>query len=164
MSGPDGGEPDEGAVPEASEESGPDGDVLAQACADAMWASDRASAGLGMKLLEIGPGYAMLSMDVAESMTNGHGIAHGGFIFTLADSAFAFACNSRGAKAVAQQGAITFIRPGRLGEQLVAAAHEVALVGRSGIYDVTVSAGEETVAEFRGHSRLIGGRWVEGAG
>jgi acyl-CoA thioesterase len=150
-----------GVSPEADDDGGPDGDVLAQACADAMWAGDQASAGLGMKLLEIGPGYAMVAMEITPAMANGHGIAHGGYIFTLADSAFAFACNSRGDKAVAQQGAITFIRPGRVGDRLVAAAHEVSLFGRSGIYDVTVSAAEETVAEFRGHSRLVGGRWVE---
>lgn len=159
----DGGAPSEGE-PEAADDGGADGDVLAQACADAMWAGDGASAGLGMQLLEVGPGYAMLAMEVTAAMTNGHGIAHGGFIFTLADSAFAFACNSRGAKAVAQHCAVSFVRPSRLGERLVAAAHEVVLAGRSGIYDVTVSAGDETVAEFRGHSRLIGGNWVTPAG
>lgn len=143
-----------------AEDEGPDLDALARASADAMWAGDRASAGLGMRVLDVGPGYATLSMEVTEQMTNGHGIAHGGFIFTLADSAFAFACNSRGDKAVAQQAAITFVRPGRLGEQLVATAHEVSLAGRSGLYDVTVSVGNDTVAEFRGHSRLIGGRWA----
>lgn len=146
------------------EEDGRDLDAVARDSADAMWAGDRASAGLGMRLVDVGPGYATLSLEITEAMTNGHGIAHGGFIFTLADSAFAFACNSRGPKAVAQHGAITFLRPGRLGERLVATAHEVALTGRSGLYDVTVSAGEETVAEFRGQSRLVGGSWVAEAG
>ena len=147
-------------APDEPDGDGPDADEIARACAEAMWAGDEASAGLGMQILEVGPGYAMMAMEVTPAMTNGHGIAHGGFIFTLADSTFAFACNSRGAKAVAQHGAITFLRPGRLGERLVATGHEVALAGRSGLYDVTVSAGDETVAEFRGQSRLVGGRWV----
>lgn len=142
------------------EGEGPDLDAIARASADAMWAGDRASAGLGLRLIDVGPGYAMMSMEVTAAMTNGHGTAHGGFIFTLADSAFAFACNSHGDKAVAQHCSVTFLRPGRLGETLVAAAHEVAREGRSGLYDVNVSAGDETVAEFRGHSRTVGGRWV----
>jgi acyl-CoA thioesterase len=143
------------------EAEGMDPDDVARACADAMWASDAASRGLGMELVDIGPGYATLAMPITAAMTNGHETAHGGFIFALADSAFAFACNSRGDRAVAQHCAITYLRPGRLGDRLVANAHEVAREGRSGIYDVNVSVGEETVAEFRGHSRTIGGRWVE---
>jgi acyl-CoA thioesterase len=93
-------------------------------------------------------------------MVNGQRIAHGGFIFTLADSAFAFACNSHNQKAVAAQGNITFIRPGRLGDTLVAIAREVSRGGRSGIYDVRVTVGGEVIAEFRGHSRTIGGTWL----
>ena len=142
-------------------EEEPDPDAVARRSADAMWAADGASAGLGMQLLDVGPGYATLGMDVTERMTNGHGTAHGGFVFALADSAFAFACNSRGDKAVAQHCAVTYLRPGRLGDRLVATAHEVALEGRSGIYDVSVSVGDDTIAEFRGHSRTIGGRWVD---
>lgn len=142
------------------EPDGPDPDETARAAADAMWEGDRASAGLGLELLDVGPGYALMRMEVTAAMTNGHGTAHGGFIFSLADSAFAFACNSHGDKAVAQHAQITFLRPGRLGERLVAAAHEVAREGRSGIYDVNVSADGETVAEFRGHSRTVGGRWA----
>ena len=145
---------------EAPDDDGPDADAVAQASADAMWAGDKASAGLGMELVAVGPGYATMALTVTDAMTNGHGIAHGGFIFTLADSAFAFACNSRGDKAVAQHCSITFVRPGRLGERLVATAHEVAVEGRSGLYDVNVSAGDDTVAEFRGHSRTVGGRWT----
>lgn len=141
-------------------EDGPDLDAVARQSADAMSAGDQASAGLGLKLIDVGPGYALMSMEVTAAMTNGHGTAHGGFIFALADSAFAFACNAHGDKAVAQHCAITFLRPGRLGETLVAAAHEVAREGRSGIYDINVSADGETVAEFRGHSRTVGGRWV----
>lgn len=144
----------------AETEDGPDPDEIARACADAMWTDDRASAGLGMRLLDVGAGYASLSMEITAAMTNGHATAHGGFIFSLADSAFAFACNSRGDKAVAQHCSITFLRPGRLGDQLVATAHEVAREGRNGIYDVSVSSGDETVAEFRGHSRTVAGSWV----
>jgi acyl-CoA thioesterase len=152
------GEPE---MADGPDEGGPDLDVIARASADAMWAKDRASAGLGMQLLDIGPGYALMAMEVTAEMTNGHDTVHGGFIFTLADSAFAFACNSRGERAVAQHCAITFIKPGRLGDRLVASAHELSRTGRSGIYDVQVSVGEEVVAEFRGHSRTIGGSWVE---
>lgn len=137
-----------------------DPDETARASAEAMWAGDRASAGLGMQLLDVGPGYATMAMTITEAMTNGHGQAHGGFIFLLADSAFAFACNSRGEKTVAQHCQVSFLKPGRLGDRLVATAHEVYQEGRSGIYDINVSAGDETVAEFRGHSRTIGGRWV----
>lgn len=140
---------------------GPDTDAIARASADAMWANDPASAGLGMMLLDVGPGYALMTMEVTDAMTNGHDTAHGGFVFSLADSAFAFACNSHGDRAVAQHCAITFIRPGKRGDRLVASAHEVSRSGRSGIYDVQVSVGDEVIAEFRGHSRTIGGSWVE---
>lgn len=135
-------------------------DDLARACADAMWKDDDASSGLGMKIVDIGPGHATLTMTVQPHMVNGQRIAHGGFIFTLADSAFAFACNSRNDKAVAAQGSITFIKPGKLGDLLVATAREVSRSGRSGIYDVRVTAGDEVIAEFRGHSRLIPGTWL----
>ena len=133
---------------------------LARACADAMWKEDDASCGLGMKIVEVAPGRATLSMTVQPHMVNGQRIAHGGFIFTLADSAFAFACNSHNEKAVAAQGNITFIRPSKLGDVLVASAREISRGGRSGIYDVQVKAGEEVIAEFRGHSRLIPGTWL----
>nr|WP_244641862.1 hydroxyphenylacetyl-CoA thioesterase PaaI [Chelatococcus reniformis] len=124
-----------------------------------MWASDRASHALGMTLERIGPGEAVMAMPVREDMTNGHGICHGGFIFTLADSAFAFACNSHGQRTVAQHCAVTFIRPVMGGELLRAHAVERSRQGRGGIYDVTVrDGGGETVAEFRGHSRTIAGR------
>jgi acyl-CoA thioesterase len=135
-------------------------DDLARACADAMWKQDDASSGLGMSIVDIGPGRATLSMTVQPHMVNGQRIAHGGFIFTLADSAFAFACNSHNDKAVAAQGDITFIRPGKLGDVLVASAREISRSGRSGIYDVQVKAGEEVIAEFRGHSRMIPGTWL----
>jgi acyl-CoA thioesterase len=135
-------------------------EALARACAETMWQEDRASQGLGMEIAAIGPGYARLAMTVQPHMVNGHGIAHGGFIFTLADSAFAFACNSHNERTVAAQGSITFIRPGKLGDRLVAEAREISRSGRSGIYDVRVSAGDSVIAEFRGHSRSIGGTLV----
>ena len=135
-------------------------DDLARACADAMWKEDDASSGLGMKIVEIAPGRATLTMTVRPDMVNGQRIAHGGFIFTLADSAFAFACNSHNARAVAAQGHITFIKPGKLGDVLVATAREVSRRGRSGIYDVRVTSGDDVIAKFRGHSRTIPGTWL----
>jgi acyl-CoA thioesterase len=132
--------------------------ALARASAEAMWADDSASRGLGMCIEDVGPGRATLSLPVTAEMVNGHGMCHGGFIFALADSAFAFACNSYGERAVAQHCAITFVRPGRLGETLRAAAAEILREARSGIYDVRVTGGDGSViAEFRGHSRIIGG-------
>ena len=133
---------------------------VARACAEAMWAEDDASKGLGMEIVEIGPGFATLAMTVRPDMVNGQRIAHGGFIFTLADSAFAFACNSHNDRVVAAQGQISFIKPGELGDRLVAKAREVTRGGRSGIYDVRVTAGDTVVAEFRGHSRVVPGTWL----
>jgi len=133
----------------------------ARLAADTMWASDAASRGLGMEIVAVGPGTATLAMTVTETMTNGHETAHGGFIFSLADSAFAFACNSYGVVTVAAHCAITFIHPGRRGDRLVAEAREVSRSGRSGIYDVRVSAAGVTIAEFRGHSRTIGGSFID---
>jgi acyl-CoA thioesterase len=135
-------------------------DDLARACAEAMWKEDDASKGLGMELVEVKPGKAVLTMTVQPHMVNGQRIAHGGFIFTLADSAFAFACNSHNERAVAAQGNISFIRPGKLGDRLVATAGEISRSGRSGIYDVRVTVGDTVIAEFRGHSRVITGTWL----
>jgi acyl-CoA thioesterase len=135
-------------------------DDLARACAEAMWKEDDASKGLGMEILEIKPGHATLAMTVRPDMVNGQRIAHGGFIFTLADSAFAFACNSHNERVVAAQGNITFIKPGKLGDRLVATAREISRSGRSGIYDVRVTVDDTAIAEFRGHSRVIGGVWL----
>jgi acyl-CoA thioesterase len=135
---------------------------VVRARADAMWAVDRASIGLGMRLDEVAPGRARLSMTITEAMTNGHGICHGGFIFSLADSAMAFAANPRGEAAVAQHASITFIRPGQIGEMLVAEAVERMHAGRSGMYDVRVATADgELVAEFRGHTRTIRGKAEE---
>jgi acyl-CoA thioesterase len=133
---------------------------VARACAEAMWKEDEASQSLGMEILEIGPGQATLAMTIRPEMVNGQRIAHGGFIFTLADSAFAFACNTHNERVVAAQGSITFIRPGRLGDRLVAIAREISRSGRSGIYDVRVTVGDAVIAEFRGHSRTVAGKWL----
>ena len=134
-------------------------EARARKCAEVMFAQDSASAGLGMTIDDVTPGGAVLSMSVRPDMLNGHGICHGGFIFTLADSAFAFACNSYNTSAVAQHNSITYLTPGRIGETLTATAHEVALAGRSGIYDVLIT-GEDgrPIAQFRGHSRQITGQ------
>ena len=123
-----------------------------------MYARDAASQIAGMRIDAIGPGYAKLSMTVVPQMLNGHASAHGGAIFSLADSAFAFACNSRDVPSVAQHCSITFVSPGRSGERLTAQCEEVNLSGRFGIYDCTVT-GEDgrVVAVFRGHSAAVRG-------
>lgn len=139
--------------------------ALAEASAAAMWDDDRASRALGMRIERVAPGEAVLSMVVRADMTNGHGMCHGGFIFLLADSAFAFACNSDGHRTVAEHCAISFLQPVREGDRLIATAVEKAKRPRSGIYDVTVKNGDgAVVAEFRGHSRRLGGTLVEAAG
>ena len=131
---------------------------LAQACATVMWNGDQASAGLGMVLEHIGPGTARMSMVVQPRMLNGHGSCHGGFIFALADSAFAFACNTNGMASVASQCSVSFLRPVLEGERMLAVAEERYREGRSGITDVRVLVEGSPVAEFRGHSRTTGKR------
>ena len=134
---------------------------LAEAAAAAMWAQDRASQGLGMSLDAVGPGTATLSMTVRDDMVNGLDLCHGGFIFTLADSTFAFACNSHNQRVVAQIATIAFIAPARRGDRLTARATEVARFGRSGLYDIRVTDQQGTlIAEFRGHSRTVKGTHV----
>ena len=118
-----------------------------------LWATDHASQHLGMVLEHAGPGAARLSLRVLPSMLNGHGTCHGGIIFTLADSAFAFACNDGAQPAVAAQCSISFLRPVREGEHLIATAEQRHREGRAGIFDVRVTSGPTIVAEFRGHSR-----------
>jgi acyl-CoA thioesterase len=127
-----------------------------------MWSGDLASKALGMTLDHVGPGEACMSMVVREDMINGWELCHGGIIASLADSAFAFACNSRGVVTVgvvtvAAGFDITFVEPARLGDVLVATAQERSLRGRSGVYDVTVTCAGSVVAEFRGRSRALGG-------
>jgi acyl-CoA thioesterase len=118
----------------------------------AMLAADRASAALGIEVVEHGPGYARARMTIRDDMVNGHDLAHGGLVFALADTAFACACNGWGPVTVAAGADITFVRPARLGDVLEAEARVRTRSGRTGIYDVTVRRGEDVVAEFRGRS------------
>lgn len=122
----------------------------------AMMAADAASRALGIEVVEHGPGRATTRMRVRADMVNGHAIAHGGMIFSLADTAFACACNGYGPVTVAATAEITFVAPARLGDELVAEASERVRFGRSGIYDVTVRRGDQVIAEFRGRSQRIG--------
>ena len=128
-------------------------DESAAAVGAAMFGRDRASQALGMALEEVRPGYARVRMTVREDMLNGHGSCHGGLVFALADSAFAFACNSRGVRTVAAGCAIEFLAPAVEGDVLVAEAQERSLQGRTGVYDADVRReGGELVATFRGRS------------
>jgi len=137
-------------------------DTRARRSAAAMWADDNASPWFGMELVEVSEGHATLALTVQPQHANGHGICHGGVTFSLADSAFAFACNSRNQNTVAQTNTITYVAPGRIGDRLTATAREISLTGRSGIYDVTVTNQTGTViAEFRGNSRAIKGQLFE---
>jgi len=131
---------------------------IAERCAAIMRKADASQALLGIDFVSVSPGSAVLSMKVTEAHLNGHGLCHGGFIYTLADAAFAYACNSRNQNSLAQHCSITYIAPGQLNDVLLASASEVSLQGRSGIYDVQVSnANGVTLAQFRGHSRTIAG-------
>ena len=137
---------------------------VAESAAAAMWAGDRASQALGMEIVEVGPGRAVVRMTVREDMVNGHAIGHGGLTFTLADSAFAFACNSYDRRTVAAGAEIRFRAPTHLGDVLTATATERSREGRSGVYDVEVTGsgtgGATVVATFVGHSREIGGSFA----
>ncbi|MFC5186075.1 hydroxyphenylacetyl-CoA thioesterase PaaI [Actinomadura harenae] len=124
----------------------------------AMLATDRASAELGIELIDWGPGTADLRMTVTETMVNGHGLAHGGYIFLFADTAFACACNSHGPVTVAAGADVTFVTSAYAGDVLHAEARERVRYGRSGVYDVTIRRGDEVVAEFRGRSRELSRR------
>ncbi|MGN6132720.1 MAG: hydroxyphenylacetyl-CoA thioesterase PaaI [Nocardioidaceae bacterium] len=129
----------------------------AERAAAAMWAEDNASKALGMRIVSVAPGRATLEMTVREDMVNGHGIGHGGMTFSLADSAFAFACNSYNRSTVAAACEIRFLAPTRLGDVLVAEAVERSREGRDGVYDITVRCGDGVVAEFLGCSKEIRG-------
>ncbi|HCX32943.1 MAG TPA: hydroxyphenylacetyl-CoA thioesterase PaaI [Rhodocyclaceae bacterium] len=134
---------------------------LAQSVLEAMFPLDRTAQFLGIEVVEIGPGRARARLAIGPHMTNGHGICHGGILFTLADTAFAYACNSHNRNAVAAGCAIDFIAPARVGDTLTATAVECSLAGRSGIYDVEVSDQEgRRIALFRGRSRSIAGEVV----
>ena len=132
--------------------------ALAELAGKTMYARDPASQALGMLLAEIRPGYARMTMTVRPDMLNGHHSCHGGFIFMLADSAFAFACNSHNHNTVGAGCSIDYLAPGREGELLTAEASEQALAGKTGVYDVRVTNGEgRTIALFRGKSHRVGG-------
>jgi acyl-CoA thioesterase len=120
-----------------------------------MFAADQASRRLGIEVEELSPGRAVARMRISEAMINGHGIAHGGYVFLLADTAFALACNSHGERTVARACEIVFMRTAGAGDELRAEALERSRAGRSGVYDVTVTRdGGEVVAEFRGQSAV----------
>jgi acyl-CoA thioesterase len=139
-------------VPETPQE-------VAEYVRDGMLANDRATLALGMRILEIGPGSATLSMAVREDMLNGHDICHGGFMATLADSSFAFACNSYNELTVASGFAVDFLAPARLGDVLTARCTEVSKTGRTGVYDVELrNQRGDRVAVFRGRSHTIRGK------
>ena len=140
-----------------------DASALAARVAESMYARDTATQALGIRIAHVGPGAAELSMDVRADMLNGHEICHGGLIFTLADSAFAYACNSYNINTVASGCAIEFTAPARFRDVLTARAHERQLAGRTGIYDVEVANQRgETVALFRGKSYRIKGHLIDG--
>jgi acyl-CoA thioesterase len=134
----------------------------AEKSAAAMWADDNASKWFGMEITEIDEGRAVLELTVEAHHCNGHGICHGGVTFALADSAFAFACNSRNQSTVAQHNLISYLAPGHAGDRLRAEAVELSQQGRSGIYDIKVSnQNGHVIAEFRGFSRAIKGQLFE---
>jgi len=138
--------------------------ALAERVAQAMYSRDRASQALGVKIATVSPGRAELTMTVRSDMLNGHAICHGGFIFSLADSAFAFACNSYNLTTVASGCSIDFVAPAREGDRLTAIAHERSASGRTAVYDIEVrNQNGETVALFRGKSYRIKGHVVEEA-
>ena len=140
-----------------------DPQALASATAHAMWQRDRTAQALAMRIEQIAPGNATLSMPVRSDMVNGHHICHGGMIFTLADTAFAYACNSYNKNTVASACNIDFLAPGKEGEVLEAEAQERSLSGRTGVYDVTVRTREgRVVALFRGKSYRINGEVIAG--
>ena len=138
-----------------------DADLLAARCADAMWAKDDASKAMGMQIVSVREGSAVLSMTVQENMVNGHGMCHGGMIFSLADSAFAFACNSQNFAAVAAGASIDFLAPASAGDVLTASASIVSQGKKTGLYDVAVrNQSNRLVAQFRGRSARIRGTVV----
>ena len=139
-----------------------DAQALAESAAAALYERDDASRGLGMRIASVGPGHAELTMTVRADMLNGHQICHGGFIFTLADSAFAFACNSHNRNTVAQGCAIEYLAPARTGDVLRAVGVERSRTGRTGVYDIEVTNQHgTTIALFRGKSYRIDGSVVD---
>ncbi len=136
--------------------------AVAEACAAAMWEEDVATQALGARLIAVAPGSAVMTMPVRDDMVNGHGICHGGYIFAIADAAFAFACNTYDQVTVAAAADITFVKSASLGDELTASAAEQVRYGRSGIYDIAVTDQHgDMVAVFRGRSRTIGGSFAD---
>ena len=131
--------------------------ALSRSRARAMYARDLACQSLGILLDDVAPGRASLRMRVTETMVNGHGMAHGGYLFLLADAAFAYACNSYGPVTVAHSAQVNFLQPAAVDDELRAEAVERERYGRNGIYDVTVRREGAVIAEFRGHSIVVGG-------
>lgn len=141
-----------------------DAQALAETVGREMYARDHASQLLGLVLEEIRPGYARVKMTVRRDMVNGHALCHGGFIFTLADSCFAYACNSHNLVTVAQGASIEFVAAGKLGDVLVAEGRERHTGGRTGVYDIAVTNQDDrTVALFRGKSYRMQGHVVDAA-
>ncbi len=135
--------------------------AIAEAVRDRMFSEDAASRGLGMQVDSVGPGFSKVSMSVRPDMLNGHKTCHGGFITTLADSAFAFACNSHNEVTVASGIVVDFLAPAHEGDRLVAECHEVALTGRTGVYDIRVTNQHgKTVVVMRGRSHTMKGKAV----
>lgn len=134
-----------------AQDDGPPGPTAAHT----MFGRDRASRHLGIELVSAGQGAAVARLRVTADMVNGHGMTHGGYVFLLADTAFALACNTHGPVTVAAGADITFLRPTAEGDELQARAQERATIGRSGVYDVTVTRGGDVIAEFRGRSRVV---------
>jgi acyl-CoA thioesterase len=150
-----------------AEGDGPRGDAdrMAAEIAGMMWADDRASQALGMELLDVRSGYARIRMPIRRDMTNGHGICHGGYMFLLADSTFAFACNSHNQRAVAASAEIHFLAPAHEGDVLTAEGVELHVAGRSGVYDMRVTDQDgRLVALFRGKSATIKGQFIDHPG
>lgn len=137
---------------------------IAEACARAMYAEDTTSQNLGIEIAQVRPGFARLSMRIGKQLTNGHGLCHGGYIFILADTAFAYACNTYDQRAVASGASIEFIAPAHAGDTLEAVGEERLHTGRRGIYDIRVTnQSGELVALFRGRSATIKGTFIDSA-
>ena len=135
---------------------------VARRCAEIMWPDDHAARGLGMRIVDVGPGTAQLTMAVRSEMVNGHGICHGGFIFAVADSTFAYACNSFNHRTVAAGVDINFLAPAHLGDILTARGHARQQGSRGGVYDIEVTnQADKLVAVFRGRAARIKGHFFD---
>lgn len=142
----------------ATDTTGMTAQQIAERVAEVMFAQDNASKKLDMEVLGVGPGTASTTMVIDESMVNGHGVCHGGYIFTLADSAMAFASNSYNINALAMECSINFLAPGKLGSRLTASAREIWKSGKNALFDISVTSDDgETIAHFRGKTRQVRG-------